>query len=345
MGNLIHVTEPAPEGGTHETSYAYNLLNQMTTVTMPRNTTSQGLVTQTRTFNYDLTTGRLTSATNPENGTVSYTYNSDGTLAQKTDAKNQKIQYTYDTYGRVTEKRAYQGSTEDLPNRVDYAYNTLGQVASTQWGQSSTIGLFQESYTYAAGGLLASKKLQLNSSSQSVSFNYNPEGQLAELSLPQIYVCGQGTYPSCSPDSNGPYYVYSFDTLGRPNQLQETVSQSVMANNVSYGGPSGQLSALSWVFPSGVTGYPNQYNEARTYNARGQMSRLKYTGVYNFGTASTPPSVDQTYTYSSTANDGRITQMTDGISGEVVQYQYDSLGRLTLAQTTGTQWGQSFGYL
>jgi YD repeat-containing protein len=119
-GSRNHRPSP-PEGGTHETSYAYNLLNQMTTVTMPRNTTSQGLVTQTRTFNDSLTTARLTSATNPENGTVSYTYNADGTLAQKTDAKNQQIQYTYDTYGRVTEKRDYASpGSEDLPNRVDY---------------------------------------------------------------------------------------------------------------------------------------------------------------------------------------------------------------------------------
>jgi len=36
-----------------------NLLNKLTGVNMPR-----GSVTQTRTFNYDLTTGRLTSATN-----------------------------------------------------------------------------------------------------------------------------------------------------------------------------------------------------------------------------------------------------------------------------------------
>ena len=34
--------------------------------------------TQTRTFNCDLPTGRLTSATNPENGTVSYYYNVEG---------------------------------------------------------------------------------------------------------------------------------------------------------------------------------------------------------------------------------------------------------------------------
>ena len=86
-----------------------------------------------------------------------------------------------------------------------------------------------------------------------------------------------------------------------------------------------------------------QYNETRSYNARGQMTSLQYTGVLNWGYP-TLPNVNLSYTYSPTNNDGRITQMTNAVSGEVVNYQYDSLGRLTLAQTTGTQWGQSFGY-
>ena len=165
---------------------------------MPRNTTSQGLVTQTRTFNYDLTTARLTSATNPENGTLSYTYDSDGTLSKKTDAKNQQVQYTYDTYGRVTEKRDYASSgAEDLNNRVDYSYNVLGQVASTQWGQTGgTPGQFLESYGYGAGNLMASKTLQLTtgsfapyiSGSQTVNFSYNLDGQISGVSLPTIYL-------------------------------------------------------------------------------------------------------------------------------------------------------------
>ena len=69
------MTEPDPALGNVETNYTYNLRDQLTGVSMPR-----GATTQTRTFNYDLTTGRLSSATNPENGTVSYTYNADGTL-------------------------------------------------------------------------------------------------------------------------------------------------------------------------------------------------------------------------------------------------------------------------
>ena len=44
----------------------------------------------------------VTSATNPENGTVSYTYNADGTLASKTDANGNTETYTYDAYQRLT---------------------------------------------------------------------------------------------------------------------------------------------------------------------------------------------------------------------------------------------------
>ncbi len=45
----------------------------------------------------------LLSATNPENGTVSYTYNSNMTLKTKTDAKGQVFNYTYDGYNRLSQ--------------------------------------------------------------------------------------------------------------------------------------------------------------------------------------------------------------------------------------------------
>jgi len=111
MGNLIQVTEPAPGSGTYQTTYTYNLLNKLTGVNMPR-----GGVTQTRTFNYSLTTGWLTSATNPETGTVSYTYRADGSLASKTDAKNQQTSYTYDTYGRLTQASTNNPYGQPIPD-------------------------------------------------------------------------------------------------------------------------------------------------------------------------------------------------------------------------------------
>lgn len=64
-----------------------------------------------------------------------------------------------------------------------------------------------------------------------------------------------------------------------------------------------------------------------------QMTRLRVIGV-----------LDHEYRFSATANDGRITQRKDWLSGEEVSYQYDSLNRLVSAMTTGPEWGQSFSY-
>jgi YD repeat-containing protein len=76
------------------------------------------LTAQTRDFVYQSTTYGtslvlpalwLASATNPENGTVIYTYNADGTLATKQDANGNIVNYKYDIYGRLTVNEA--GST------------------------------------------------------------------------------------------------------------------------------------------------------------------------------------------------------------------------------------------
>ena len=97
FGNLTLVTEPNPAGGSNwTTSYQYNALSQLTQVSMTR---PQG--TQTRTFVY--TGADMTSATNPENGTVTYTYDAVHHVTSRTDAKGQVTQYNYDSYGRVTE--------------------------------------------------------------------------------------------------------------------------------------------------------------------------------------------------------------------------------------------------
>jgi YD repeat-containing protein len=160
--SLVYAIEPNPSGGADlETTYAYNARNQLTGVTMPR-----GGVTQTRAFNFDLATGRLMSAANPENGTVSYTYNADGTLATKVDARNQKVEYVYDSYQRVTQVKRYiyrYGSQqEDACQRMTYSYDTnplepsytqngWGRLTAVSWGGSScTGGVWSEMYRIRA---------------------------------------------------------------------------------------------------------------------------------------------------------------------------------------------------
>src|SRR5580704_10239190 len=95
MGNLVTVAEPDPSLGTDTTSYTYNAANQLLTVSMPRSTG-----TQTRSFQW--TGSDMTSATNPENGTVTYTYDGAHRVKSRRDAKGQKTLYTFDTCERKT---------------------------------------------------------------------------------------------------------------------------------------------------------------------------------------------------------------------------------------------------
>jgi hypothetical protein len=81
----------APSGSnTLFTGCTYDQLNRLLQVSMPRSTG-----TQTRTFVYD-SSQRLHTATNPENGTITYAYNGDSTLNTKTYNNGNYQQYTYD---------------------------------------------------------------------------------------------------------------------------------------------------------------------------------------------------------------------------------------------------------
>ena len=134
-GNLSQVVEPDPNNpkGTLTTTYTYNQYNQLYQVSMPR-----GGTTQTRTFNYGAVAGSgiwsLQSVTNPENGTVTNSYNTVGNtqLATKTDALGQKIAYSYDNYGRVTQVSKFpSGGSEDVCQRVNYYFDTNPYISAS----------------------------------------------------------------------------------------------------------------------------------------------------------------------------------------------------------------------
>jgi YD repeat-containing protein len=155
MGNLTSVVEPNPAMNPTAlppaaqtpvaslaassylvTTYAYDILNHLTQVSMTRGTT-----TQTRTFNYTSGTtvgAYLLGATNPENGTVNYAYNGDGTVASKTDAKGQQFTYAYDSYKRPTTISV--GS--NVIRTYIYDSNTLDSTGQfSQYGQGRLVAI------------------------------------------------------------------------------------------------------------------------------------------------------------------------------------------------------------
>jgi YD repeat-containing protein len=68
----------------------------------------------------------LASATNPENGTVTYTYDGAHHVTSRTDAKGQQTQYQYDTYERLVHVSHYPrgpNNPEDSSQAIDYYYD------------------------------------------------------------------------------------------------------------------------------------------------------------------------------------------------------------------------------
>ena len=89
------VSTQAPSG-MMGTCYVYDVVKNLTTVRMPRSTG-----TQTRTFTYQTGTNWLLTATNPENGTVTYTRDAAGHVTKRVDAEGQWTSYSYDSYNRL----------------------------------------------------------------------------------------------------------------------------------------------------------------------------------------------------------------------------------------------------
>ena len=332
-GNLTQVSEPRPGGGTYTASYTYDVLNHLTNVSMPRDG-----VTQTRTFVYDSTTQRLSTATNPENGTLSYTYNTNGTLLRKTDAKGQKAEYTYDDNQRVTEiKRFFANGTEDVCEYVKLSYdtnpydgtfsqNTQGRVAAEQWGDVSCAGgKYHHFYSYTAAGRVTKKKLRVWRNVQQDQWTW--VARSADLDDTATYD-NEGRMAT-----RGTADTYHYDTLGRPDKLTRLVNGiGVDVVRDALYGPAGELTQLR-VVNGYLEGPLTYWTESRTYNARLQLATQTIAGVMNME-----------YHYSATQNNGRITSSKDWITGEEVTYAYDELQRLISAQTTGPEWGQSYGY-
>ena len=312
FGNLVTVAEKNPAGGADLlTTYTYTLRNQLTTATMTR-----GSTTQTRTFNYDLATGRLSSRTLPESGTTTFTYNAAGQLASQTDSRNQTVNFTYDNAGRVTQKGPYT-YTYSGTRLASVSYPTLAVVGTT-------LGTLTELYAYATGGQVATKTLRVTGRVN------NGDNGVVSADLVATYTWSNGRLNTVRPP-NGHLFTYSYNSMGLPTGQQRTYTAS---DGLEY--TDTLYSNGTYDFAGRLTGLQDAQSlpQTRTYDELGRLTMSRINGgIY-----------DQTYTYATTQDDGRLVSKTDALSGETVAYQYDTLGRLTRAETTGPQWGLAWTY-
>jgi YD repeat-containing protein len=99
---------------TYTTSYGYDLLNNLLSVSQTDPTSS---VTLSRSFAYD-SLKRLVRATNPENGQINYQYDASGNLSSRADASRTVSYGAYDGLNRAASKSYSDGVTP----AVTYTY-------------------------------------------------------------------------------------------------------------------------------------------------------------------------------------------------------------------------------
>jgi RHS repeat-associated protein len=186
------------------TDYTYNALDQLVKVTDP-----SGLDTA---YQYnDL--GDLLELNSPDTGITSYGYDEAGNRISQTDAKGILTTYTYDALNRLKTI-----SYPDSSLNVVYSYdknsngqNGLGYLTSMQ----DASGLTQ--YRYDVFGNLTGKSVQRDTVNQSISYTYNGNDQLTQL-----------TYPS------GRRVNYIYDAASRIDSVTtmdtEGNTQSLLAN-------------------------------------------------------------------------------------------------------------------
>ena len=154
-------------------------------------------------------------------------------------------------------------------------------------------------------------------------YTYDTAGRLASLKYP-----GQTAA-----------MTYAYDSMGRPLSMYDPNVQTGLDVNGDpiYGLTRAQSAAYdlagrltSFQYHTFIdTGSTAHYTtESLTYNVNGQMDSMGWTGLGS-GTRGLA------YSYSSTANNGQITQVSDTLSGETIVYQYDALKRLMSAAATG----------
>lgn len=346
LGRLVQVFEPNASGSlVNETAYQYNALDNLTCVEQRGNVTGTGCSSppssdatsawRVRRFTYN-SLSQLTQATNPESGTISYTYDAAGNLLAKTaPAPNQTgsatvtTTYAHDALHRLTSKSYSDGTTPGVIYTYDVS-NPFGLTAS------NPVGRRVAAWT-GFGGQWVSWK----------AFSYDPVGRATQWScLPSPPDCGGAIAANVGYDLAG--NIISEDvmpsvTLTRGYNSAAQPSQ-LTSNWVDSQHPATVASGITYTAAGAVAQmiYGNGLADTRVYNKRLQPTQFR---VYDPSTGA--DSLNMTYGFNAgTANNGNVASWSaTGAQSFSRNYTYDELNRLkTMSGTGGPCTGLSWTY-
>ena len=329
LGRLTTVWEPDPTSGSlaFETDYQYDTLNNLLRVDQ-KGGSGDSSQWRTRTFAYD-SLSRLTSASNPESGGQSYTYDAAGNVLTKTDARGIVATSSYDALNRILTRNFSDGT-----NGYDFNYDwpsiwgvsTGASIGRLVWADRHIANLNQNAVNNFAYDAMGRATTQFGctpgscyiAAGYTINATYNLAGDMTSL-----------TYPS------GRVVNYTYNAANR-----NTV---VTFQNLGGAGNPYQYLSVPQHYASGadyVSNFGNGITQTLLLNNRLQDKQITFSNPA-YGTLS-----DLAYTFTDPVtgkNNGNVYSIADQLNSSRTQnFGYDKLNRLTSAQTAGTLWGNTY---
>src|SRR3984885_9448082 len=341
LGRLTYVSEaPNNSGYGFQTNYQYDALNDLTLVTQNGNNSSNA---RTRSFIYD-SLARLTSAANPESGTIAYSYDLNSNVSSKVaplpdvaaGSGSATTSYQHDALNRLTGK-TYTPATLNMPN-LQFGYDGTALTGCTTAPPMLTDGYPAGNRTAMCDGsgatscshdklgrVISQKESPTGggvSVTEGASYTYNRDGSLSTL-----------TYPS------GNVVTYTVGGAGRPLGVSDSSDNYVAngtTNHATYA-PSGSLASMANGYTTTFTGIVT----ANIYNNRLQPAVLS---------AANPSQTifSLSYNFNPGHDNGNVQQITNNTRTDAtanVVFTYDPLNRISQANTTTTGqncWGEVY---
>jgi RHS repeat-associated protein len=351
LGRMTSVLED-PGSSPHlnyTTNYTYDALGNLTYVNQIG---SSGGQPRTRTFQYD-SLSQLTSAQNPESGTILYAYDADGNVITKTaPLPNQTgtatvtTTNTYDTLNRVIKKGYMDGNNPDpYTPTVQFGYDGVaipsgcsisppGDTDGLPVGRQTAMcdGSGATSWTHDSMGRVRQERRAIGAQGVNhyVDYTYNLDGSLRILQTPPMKQLN-----------------YTYNGAGKPTQLVDSTDSINFALSGTYA-PPGQLTGVTL---GSATGF-NGFTVTNAYNDRLQpilLSAASPTATvfsecfdFHLGVAITLPS-PCSFSRSTAGDNGNVYQIVNNrTSNRTQSFTYDTLNRISAAQSSGSQWGETF---
>ncbi|MFI2652417.1 RHS repeat-associated core domain-containing protein [Micromonospora fulviviridis] len=169
----------SPSGTFDETTYGYDRLDRLTSVT--------DAAGNTWTHTYDRL-DRLVASTDPDSGDSSYTYDNADQLTTTTDGRGEILYRAYDALGRPTELRD-DNATGTL--RASWTYDTLAKGYPASATRHDTSGAYTQQVTgyndlYQPTGqsTVVPGSQGALAGTYTTGYGYQPDGSLATIDLP-----------------------------------------------------------------------------------------------------------------------------------------------------------------